>query len=353
MLEFIKKENIVEAETEALVNTVNTKGVMGAGIALQFKKAFPDNFKLYEKASKAGKIQVGKIFVTETGKITNPKYIINFPTKQHWRYPSKLHWIKEGLIDLRNFIIQKKIKSIAIPPLGCGNGKLKWKDVKPLIVDAVSGIDDLTALIFEPSDYAYQKTSSKTKTKKPKLTDVRAMIINLLDRYRILGYELTLLEAQKLVYFLERFGEPLKMKFQKGTYGPYSEILNHVLNDLDSHYLAGMKQKTAKPFDKLIINQQELNRVFNFIKTNCTLDQQNRLENVYSLIEGFESPLGMELLATIDYVLKYESGNELFGELELENKIYSWSERKKKLIKKEYIAIALDRLKEFNSQLYS
>ena len=228
MLKFINKENIVEADVEALVNTVNTKGVMGAGIALQFKKAFPENFKLYEKASKENKIQIGKVFVTEIGKITNPRYIINFPTKQHWRYPSKLSWIKEGLIDLRNFIIQKKIKSIAIPPLGCGNGKLKWKDVKPLIVDAISDINDLTTFIFEPSDYAYQKSSKKIQTKKPKLTDVRAMIIALLNHYKVLGYELSLLEAQKLVYFLERFGEPLKMNFQKGPYGPFSEVLNHV-----------------------------------------------------------------------------------------------------------------------------
>ncbi len=150
MLELINKGNIVEADAEALVNTVNTKGVMGAGIALQFKKAFPDNFKLYEKASKTGKIQVGRIFVTETGQFTNPKYIINFPTKKHWRDPSKLMWIQEGLADLRNFIIQNNLKSIAIPALGCGNGKLNWEDVKPLITNAISDIKDLAALIYEP-----------------------------------------------------------------------------------------------------------------------------------------------------------------------------------------------------------
>ena len=127
MIEFIKKGNIVDTDAEALVNTVNTEGIMGAGIALQFKKAFPNNFKLYENAAKSGEISIGKIFVTETGNITNPKYIINFPTKQHWRYPSKLSWVKEGLVDLQNFLVKKKIKSIAVPPLGCGNGKLDWK----------------------------------------------------------------------------------------------------------------------------------------------------------------------------------------------------------------------------------
>lgn len=353
MFEFIKKGNIVDTDAEALVNTVNTEGVMGAGIALQFKKAFPDNFKLYENAAKSGKINIGKIFVTETGSITNPKYIINFPTKKHWRYPSKLTWVKEGLVDLQNFIVKKKIKSIAIPPLGCGNGKLDWNDVKPLILEAIGGIDNLQVFLFEPSEYAYQKESKRIQTKMPQLTNIRAMIIALLNRYRILGYELTLLEAQKLVYFLERFGEPLGMKFVKATYGPFSEILSHALNDLDGHYLAGMKQKTAKPFDKIIINQNELEKVNKFIEEHCSSGQKARLENVYRLIEGFESPLGMELLATVDYVLKFESDGESFTDLELENKIYSWSNRKKKLIKKEYIDIALSRLKEFNNQLYN
>ena len=114
-----------------------------------------------------------------------------------------------------------------------------------------------------------------------------------------------------------------------------------------------MKQKTAKPFDRLTINQRELGNVSDFIQVNCTLEQKARLESVYNLIEGFESPLGMELLGTVHYVIKYESGNELFADIELENKIYSWSERKKKLIKKEYIEIALERLREYDSQLYN
>ena len=154
MIELIKG-NLIEADAEALVNTVNTVGVMGKGIALQFKKAFPDNFKMYEQAAKNNKIQIGSVFVTETGKFTNPKYIINFPTKKHWRYPSKFEWIKEGLEDLKKFIIHNKIKSIAIPPLGCGNGKLKWTDVKLLIVNSLSEINDLKVLLFEPSESAF------------------------------------------------------------------------------------------------------------------------------------------------------------------------------------------------------
>jgi O-acetyl-ADP-ribose deacetylase (regulator of RNase III) len=349
----IKKGNILEADAEAIVNTVNTQGVMGAGVALQFKKAYPNNFKLYEKAAKAGQITIGKIFVTETGNITNPKYIINFPTKEHWRYSSKLVWIEEGLKDLRKFLIKKKIQSIAIPPLGCGNGKLNWIDVKPLITNSLVDIANINVLLFEPSDYAYQPSSKRTYTKMPSLTDVRAMVLALLNRYKILGYELTLLEAHKLVYFLERFGEPLKLNFEKGQYGPYSDKFNHVLYDLDGHYLAGMKERTAKPLDPIIIDQKQLPKIYNYIETNCTPAQIQRLNRVYRLIEGFESPLGMELLATVDYVLKFELKQDLFAELELENKIHSWSERKSKLLTKEYIDIALERLRSFEQPLYS
>jgi len=352
MIEFIKKGNLIETDAEALVNTVNTVGVMGKGVALQFKKAFPDNFKKYAKAVKNSEVQIGKIFVSETGKFTYPKYIINFPTKKHWRYPSKLEWIREGLKDLRNFIIHNNIKSIAIPPLGCGNGKLKWKEVKPLIINSLEDISNLQIFLFEPSDFAYEKPSKKTRSKKPKLTAVRAMVIALLNRYTVLGYEITLLEAQKLVYFLQRFGEKLQLNFEKGKYGPYTHKLTHVLNDLDTHYLFGMKEKTAQPFDKIIINKKEIENITKFIEDNCNDEQKQRLESVYNLIEGFESPLGMELLASVDFVINVELNNN-YNSSQLKDKIYGWNERKKRLLKDEFIDIAQDRLSSFSEFLYS
>lgn len=350
MFEFIKKGNIIDSEAEAVVNTVNTMGVMGAGIALQFKKNFPENFREYEAAAKSGLIKIGKLFITETNRFTNPKYIINFPTKKDWKHPSKLSWIKEGLGELRNFILEKNIKSIAIPPLGCGNGKLDWNEVKPLILDSINGIANLTAYIYEPSDFAYQKTIVKG-LKKPKLTPVRAMVIALLERYTILGYELTLLEAQKLVYFLQRFGEPLKLDFSKGKYGPFSSKLVHVLNDIDGYYIQGMRYKTAKPFDKITIIKKEIPMVKEFIEDSCTDEQKKRLDSVYKLIEGFESPLGMELLATVDFVVFYEL-NKNFDRNILLEKIHSWTPRKKTLLNDKFISIASFRLDEFTYALY-
>ncbi|MDR3626809.1 MAG: macro domain-containing protein [Ignavibacteriaceae bacterium] len=351
MFEFIKNGNLIEADSEALVNTVNTVGIMGKGVALQFKKAFPNNFKEYENAAKDSKIQIGKIFVTETGKFTNPKYIINFPTKKHWRYPSKIEWIREGLKDLKHFIINNNIKSIAIPPLGCGNGQLKWNDVRPLIINSLDNIVDLKVFLFEPSDYAYDNPSQKTRTKKPKLTAVRAMVIALLNQYTVLGYELTLLEAQKLVYFLQRFGEKLHLDFEKGKYGPYADKLTHVLNDMDGHYLSGMKGKTAQPFDKITIVSSEIEKIEEFISNNCTQEQKQRLESVYNLIEGFESPFGMELLATVDFVINTEL-NKDYNSAQLKDRISNWNGRKQKLMKNEFIEIAQKRLLSFSPFLY-
>ena len=125
-----KTGNILAEDAEALVNTVNCVGVMGRGIALQFKNAFPDNFKAYVAACRSGAVRPGRMFVFETGTLTNPRYIINFPTKRHWRGNSRLEDIKAGLTDLTRQIRERGIRSIAIPPLGSGLGGLEWDVVR-------------------------------------------------------------------------------------------------------------------------------------------------------------------------------------------------------------------------------
>lgn len=142
--------NLLDAEVEVLVNAVNTVGVMGKGIALMFKKRFPKNMQEYAEACKAGQVQTGKMFITRTDEATGAQWIVNFPTKQHWRGYSEIEWIDNGLIDLRRFIIDNNIKSIAIPPLGAGLGGLRWQDVKPRIVDALQDLSDVNIIIYEP-----------------------------------------------------------------------------------------------------------------------------------------------------------------------------------------------------------
>lgn len=244
--------NLLEARAEALVNTVNTVGVMGKGIALMFKERFTDNYRRYKAACKAHEVVTGKMFVTPVQELQGPRWIVNFPTKQHWRSPSQLSWIIEGLHDLRNFIVQNEVGSIAIPPLGAGNGGLSWSLVREQI-EAILGDVDSEILVFEPTG-TYQNVSKRSGVES--LTPARALIAELVRRYWVLGMECSLLEIQKLAWFLERSLErlapenPLALQFVAHKYGPYANRLDHLLDNLDGSYLHCEKRiSDAGPMD--------------------------------------------------------------------------------------------------------
>ncbi len=155
----LKTGDILTEDAEALVNTVNCVGIMGRGMALQFKKVFPDNFKSYSAACKRKEIKPGRMFVYETGQLTNPQYIINFPTKRHWRDKSRMEYIDAGLIALVEEIRSYNICSIARPALGCGLGGLDWFEVRPRIEKILEQFSDLTIIVFEPSNALANKGS--------------------------------------------------------------------------------------------------------------------------------------------------------------------------------------------------
>lgn len=151
-----KVGNLLDSEAEALVNTVNTVGVMGKGIALQFKNMFPNNFKLYSIACKNKDLKIGKLLVhKEETLLSGNKVIINFPTKTDWRLPSEYEYIELGLKELVNVIIENKIKSIAIPPLGSGNGGLDWHKVKPILEEYLKNLD-CDIYIYEPNNSIHE-----------------------------------------------------------------------------------------------------------------------------------------------------------------------------------------------------
>jgi len=303
--------NLLEAHTEAVVNTVNTVGVMGKGIALMFKEAFPSNFREYEAASKRGNIRTGSMFVTEVPPLLRgPRWIVNFPTKEHWRGSSRLEWIDAGLRDLRRVIEEKTITSIALPPLGCGNGGLDWRVVRPLIERQLSGLEDVDIVVFEPTRQ-YQNVAKRSGLEK--LTPARALIAEMIRRYWILGIECSLLEIQKLAWFLERDIEqsglpnPLDLQFTANRYGPFADRLNHLLNGLDGSYLRSqVRIPDAKPTDVIAFNDVKRERVATYLKTEAA-QYLPTIERVSQRIDGFESPLGMELLATVDWLLARES----------------------------------------------
>jgi O-acetyl-ADP-ribose deacetylase (regulator of RNase III) len=303
--------NLLETRAEALVNTVNTEGVMGKGIALMFKERFAENFRRYAAACKAKEVRTGRMFVTEVNELDGPRWIVNFPTKQHWRPPSKLEWVEEGLQDLRRFIVDNGIKSIAVPPLGAGNGGLDWAVVRERIEATLGDLEGVEILVFEPTE-KYQNVAKRTGVEK--LTPARALIAELVRRYWVLGMECSLLEIQKLAWFLERAIErlspndnPLDLRFEANKYGPYADRLRHLLNGLDGSYLHCDKRiGDADPLDVIWFDDERRDFLQAYLRSADAKPYTEALESTARLIDGFESPFGMELLATVDWLLDRE-----------------------------------------------
>ncbi|AEV20795.1 Appr-1-p processing domain protein [Geobacillus thermoleovorans CCB_US3_UF5] len=333
-----KKGNLLEDESEALVNTVNCVGVMGKGIALQFKQAYPEMFSEYEKACRRGEVQIGKMHVFSTGTLLPPKYIINFPTKRHWRHRSRLEDIEQGLADLVNVVKELNIHSIALPPLGCGNGGLRWEVVRPKIEAAFASLQDVTVHLYEPAG-SPQPDRMNIRTSRPRMTRARALLLLLMNDYLLPGYHLSLLEVQKLAYFLQEVGEPLKLRFVKGEYGPYADNLNHVLLRINGHFLSGVGDRSGRAEIRVLPHAvQEAEE-----QLHEDVEAKNHLKRVRMIIRGFETPYGLELLATVHWVVKEHPHikNDLDA---VADAVGSWNERKRKLFPKRHIAKALTHL---------
>jgi hypothetical protein len=248
------------------------------------------------------------MFVTETSSLEGPRWIINFPTKKHWRQPSKLEWIVEGLNDLRRVIQDRSIRSIALPPLGAGNGGLDWSEVRPEVQRVLGDLQEVDILVYEPTE-KYQNVAKRTGVEK--LTPARALIAEMIRRYWVLGIECTYLEVQKLGWFLERaihslgVEDPLKLHFQADKYGPYSDRLRHLLDALDGTYLHCNKRLSdASPTDTIWFDEERRKYIDLFLQQDESKTLKQILDLTAKRIDGFESPLGMELLATVDWLME-------------------------------------------------
>ncbi len=329
--------DILHADVEAIVNTVNCVGVMGRGIALQFKKAWPDNFKAYATACNNGEVQPGRMYVFETGQLANPHYIINFPTKRHWRGASRMEDIESGLAALVATIREKHIQSIAIPPLGSGLGGLDWQKVKPIIETAMSELTDVRVLIYEPNGAPEINVVVRNKAA-PNMTAGRAVLIELLQRYLagLLDPTVSLLEVHKLLYFMQEAGEPLRLKYCKAHYGPYAENLRHVLNSIEGHYIAGYTDGGDTPDKPLQLVPGAIEDANKFLEQHP--QTRERFDRVSHLVEGFESPFGLEILATVHWLRKYE--NAISSE-DAVQATHAWNDRKRQFTPRQ-IELALD-----------
>lgn len=325
MITFKKGDIFENNDVDAIVNTVNCVGVMGRGIALQFKKSFPENFKAYQIACKNGNVVPGKMFVFETHSLTNPRFIINFPTKRHWRYASKIEDIENGLKDFISTLRQLDIKSVVIPPLGCGLGGLEWNVVKERIKCALLELPDVNAIVYEPCGAPSAERQVKNK-KIPHMTAGRAALIELMARYLngLLDPFISLLEVHKLMYFMQVAGEPLRLEYRKAKYGPYAENLRHVLKAIEGYYIMGYADGGDAPEKELSLLPGALDEANILLKTNEKTF--SNIEKVANLVQGFESAFGLELLATVLWIIREENAKTFS---DIRKSMYNWNEHKR------------------------
>ena len=340
-----KTGNILSEDSDALVNTVNCVGVMGRGVALQFKRAFPDNFEAYAVACKNGEVRPGHMFVYRLDQITNPKYIINFPTKRHWKGKSRISDIDDGLKDLQRIIKKMNIKSIAIPPLGSGLGGLDWNDVKKRIEDSLSNFSSLKVVIYYPD---HVTSSSKIVEKKlaPSMNVGRAALVRLVHRYasRSVDPFVTLPEIHKLIYFMKVCGEPSlsRIVLEKGEYGPFAGNFNKTLREIEGYFIAEHNSNKINIGRELSLVPGAIEDARKLLKGK--LDTHRNIRKVERLIDGFETATGLELLSTVHWIIERESPK---SRDDVVSKVYGWNEGKKKFSSRQ-IMLAIDVMSKKN-----
>jgi O-acetyl-ADP-ribose deacetylase (regulator of RNase III) len=350
MIEF-STGNLLESGAEALVNTVNTVGVMGKGVALQFKQAFPANYRAYKAACDRGEIRTGRMFVWDSGQLGAHQYIINFPTKRHWRAKSRLEDINTGLADLVRVIDELSIESIAIPALGCGNGGLAWQDVRPLI-EAAIGTLDIRALVYPPGDTPAPR-DMPVATARPKMTFGRAALLVLVgsyaraamrERFDLARPGASLLEIQKLMYLLQAAGQPLRLNYAKGRYGPYAENLNKVLEAMEGHFIRGYgdRSRAVLALDPIEVFPEAESQAAEWLTDHP--DVQRDVDRVLSLTAGWESAYGMELLATVLFAAEKDPNVSADPGLATAY-VHSWNARKQATFPEHHVARAWQHLR--------
>ncbi len=335
--------NLLAAPAEALVNTVNTKGIMGKGIALQFRQAFPEMFKAYAKSCKEEQVELGKMDVHDLGGLVGgPRWIVNFPTKGHWKSKSRMEDVKSGLEDLIEVVRKLGIKSIAVPPLGCGNGGLPWREVRPVIEEAFSKIPEVEVLLYAPVETP-DAVAMPNRTERPKMTKGQAALIALIDRYLkgLLDPVVSLLEVHKLMYFLQAAGQDLRLNFEPKQRGPFASNLRHVLIRMESHYTSGYGDGKDLPDTRIDLLPGAMESAGALLEDGDPIS--GRMDRVADLIDGYEDAYGMELLSSMHWVMSHSAEAKKDKAAAIEG-VLSWNTAKRERLKPDHLDKAWERL---------
>ena len=301
-IKFIRGD-MFTSTTEALVNTVNCVGVMGKGVALEFKRRWPENYKAYKKACDSKALRPGSSLIFDRGALfisDSPRYIINFPTKDHWRSKSKLEYISTGLDSLVADVQRLGIASVAMPPLGCGNGGLDWGVVKPLIQEKMSVLSDVEILVFAPVN---EHDLPEHVNVPDNMTLARAMYIKAIASVEPrLGGAVDRLSLQKIAYFIQAFGVPLNLEFTGRLYGPYSHVLKKSMRKLEQwKFVAGYLQG-----DRYVhVTSAGYAAADEYLQQAGVSDEV--VDRLINLIDGYGTPYGLELLARVHYESRSET----------------------------------------------
>lgn len=335
--------NLLDDNADALVNTVNTVGVMGKGIALQFKRRFPAMFKDYERAAKSGQLKLGQMHVWSTETLDGPRYVINFPTKGHWRSRSKLHDIEAGLADLRRVVLELKLSSIAVPPLGCGHGGLSWAQVEPLISKGLADLPGVDVRLYPPEGTPAPQ-AMVTNTTRPTMSPGKATLLVLMGNYAREAYEVTLIEIQKLLYFIQESGRDMRLEFVKGRYGPYADAARHSLAAMEGHFILGFGDgsHTVQTADPIELLPGALDEAATVVAKSP--ETAAHIDRVLDLTSGFASPYGLELLSTVHWVATRVDPAAAHDPSVATGHVAEWNDRKARLFTLDHVAAASNHL---------
>jgi O-acetyl-ADP-ribose deacetylase (regulator of RNase III)/uncharacterized protein YwgA len=325
---------------EALVNTVNCVGVMGKGVALEFKNRWPENFRAYKKLCASKGLKPGQMFVFDTNELftlDGPRYLVNFPTKDHWRSKSRMEYISDGLDALTDAIREYQITSIAIPPLGCGNGGLDWNDVRPLIEAKLSDLENVDVVLFAPKNTsdAPEHVHSGLAMTFPRAVLLKTL--NELERYFDGSYDRVSL--QKIAYFLQVLGVEFNLKFSRNLHGPYSETLKLAYIALERHgmikgFLTGDRQTHVTNSGCAVAEE--------FLQKRSS-NESEVIDRLSKLVQGYESPYGLELLSSVHWLAHHEGHASIE---QIIDEMMDWNETKRNMFSENAIRCAYERLKE-------